>query len=93
MSLQIADHARPRLARGVRLEIDRTTAKAVLLHPEGVIELNETAQSILTYCDGKSLSEIIVALGDEYDVDLDTIAGDVRETIADLQQRRLVEIA
>jgi len=93
MPAQIADDARPRLARGVRLQIDGTTGKSVLLFPEGILELNETAQEILTRCDGRPLSDIACALAEEYDVDLATLAADVREVLADLQRRKLVELA
>ena len=93
MPTQIADDARPRLARGVRLQIDCTTGRSVLLFPEGILELNETAQDILTRCDGRPLSDIARALAEEYDVDLATLAADVREILADLQRRKLVELA
>lgn len=93
MAAQIADDARPRLARGVRLQIDGTTGKSVLLFPEGIVELNETAQEILTRCDGRPLSDIARALAEEYDVDLAALAADVREILADLQRRKLVELA
>ena len=89
----ISDDAQPRLAGGVRLEIDRTTGKAVLLFPEGILELNETAQEIVTRCDGHTLNEIVLGLAEEYDVNLDILAADVRETLADLQRRKLVEFA
>jgi pyrroloquinoline quinone biosynthesis protein D len=89
----IADHAQPRLAGGVRLEIDGTTGKAVLLFPEGILELNETAQEIVTRCDGHSVKEIVLGLAQEYDVDLEMLTADVRETLADLQCRKLVEFA
>ena len=93
MPAQIADDARPRLARGVRLQIDRATGKSVLLFPEGIVELNETAQEILTRCDGRALSEIAGALAEEYEVDLATLAVDVHEILADLQRRKLVELS
>ena len=89
----IPDHTRPRLAGGVRLEIDGTTGKAVLLFPEGILELNETAQEIVTRCDGHTLNEIVFGLAQEYDVDLEMLAADVRETLADLERRKLVEFA
>ena len=92
MPAQIADEARPRLAHGVRMQIDPATDKGVLLFPEGILELNETAQDILTRCDGRTVSDIVSALAEEYDVDLATIAADVRETLADLQRRKLVEL-
>jgi pyrroloquinoline quinone biosynthesis protein D len=87
----IPEHAQPRLASGVRLEVDHTTGKVVLLFPEGILELNETAQEIVTRCDGRPLNEIVLGLAQEYDVDLEMLAADVRETLADLQRRRLVE--
>jgi len=88
----IAGSAQPRLARGVRLQTDATTGKSVLLFPEGVLELNETAREILTRCQGPTVNEITQALAEEYDVDPKTLAADVRETLADLQQRKLIEL-
>ena len=90
--LEIADVAQPRLAKGVRLQSDPATGKSVLLFPEGVVELNETAHEILARCDGRTVSKIVQALAEEYDADLDALATDVRETLADLQQRRLIEL-
>lgn len=75
------------------MQIDPTTGKGVLLFPEGILELNETAQDILARCDGRTLSDIVGALATEYDVDLATVAADVRETLADLQRRKLIELA
>lgn len=89
---EIADAAQPRLAKGVRLQSDSATGKSVLLFPEGVVELNETAHEILTRCDGRTVSEILQALAEEYDADLAALATDVRETLADLQQHRLIEL-
>ena len=91
-TLKIPDAAQPRLAKGVRLQTDSTTGRSVLLFPEGIIELNETAHEILSRCDGRMLSEIVHALAEEYDEDLEMVAADVRETLADLQRRKLVEL-
>ena len=88
---QISDVVRPRLAKGVRLQIDSATGKSVLLFPEGIVELNETAHEILVRCDGRTLSEIVQALAEEYDADQAALATDVRETLADLQERKLIE--
>ena len=90
---EIDDDAQPRLARGVRLQIDSVAGKGVLLFPEGILELNETAQEILTRCDGRTLREIVRELAENYDIDLATLAADVRETLTDLQGRKLVEFA
>ena len=61
----IAASAQPRLARGVRLQTDSKTGNSVLLFPEGVLELNETAQEIVTRCDGRTVAEIVQALAEE----------------------------
>ena len=88
----IAGSAQPTLARGVRLQTDSKTGNSVLLFPEGVLELNETAQEILARCDGRTVSEIIRVLAEEYDVDSQMLAADVGETLADLQRRKLIEL-
>jgi pyrroloquinoline quinone biosynthesis protein D len=87
----ISDAARPRLAKGVRLQTDSATGKSVLLFPEGIMELNETAYEILARCDGRTLSEIVRELAEDYDADVAALAADVRETLAGLQQRKLIE--
>ena len=51
------------------------------------------AHEIVTRCDGRPLSEIVLGLAQEYDVDLEMLAADVRETLADLQRRKLVKFA
>ena len=93
LMVQISDAALPRLAKGVRLQADPAAGKTVLLFPEGIVELNETAQEILARCDGRTFIEIVRGLAEEYDVDADALADDVRETLADLHRRKLIEIA
>jgi len=88
----IAGSAQPTLARGVRLQTDFKTGNSVLLFPEGILELNETAEEIVTRCDGRTVSQITQALAEEYNVDLEMLAADVRETLADLQRRKLIEL-
>ncbi len=88
----IPDAARPRLEKGVRLQTDSATGNSVLLFPEGIIELNETAHEILSRCDGRTLSEIVRDLAGHYDADPVALMADVRETLADLHQRKLVEL-
>ena len=92
MPIEIADAAQPRLAKGVRLQTDSATGKSVLLFPEGIVELNETAQEILSRCDGRTLSEIVRDLAEEYDANPATLIADVRETLADLNERKLIEL-
>ena len=87
----IADLARPTLTQGVRLQIDSATGKNVLLYPEGIVELNDTAHEIVSRCDGRTLGEIICELAEEYEADSAALAADVRESLADLQQRKLID--
>ncbi len=43
----------------------------VLLYPEGVVKLNETAAAILELCDGsRSAAEIAAALSERYETDV-----------------------
>jgi pyrroloquinoline quinone biosynthesis protein D len=88
----ITGSAQPRLARGVRLQTDSKTGNSVLLFPEGLLELNETAHDIVTRCDGRTVGEIIQTLAEEYDVDPKMLGADVRETLGDLQRRKLIEL-
>jgi pyrroloquinoline quinone biosynthesis protein D len=92
LMVQISDGAQPRLAKGVRLQADPSSSKTVLLFPEGIVELNETANEILTRCDGRTVIEIVQELAEGYDVDADALADDVRATLADLHQSKLIEI-
>ena len=87
----ISDAAQPRIAKGVRLQVDSATGKTVLLFPEGIVELNETAQEILSRCDGRTLGEIVCELAEEYEADSNALAADVRDTLSDLQRRKLIE--
>ena len=87
----ISNLARPSLTKGVRLQIDSTTGKTVLLYPEGIVELNETAHEILSRCDGRTLREIVCELAEEYEADSEALDVDVRETLSDLERRKLID--
>jgi pyrroloquinoline quinone biosynthesis protein D len=90
-AITISGSAQPRLTNGVRLQTDSVTGKSVLLYPEGIVELNETAHEILSRCDGRTLDEIVQALVKEYDANFEALAADVRDTLSDLQRRKLIE--
>lgn len=75
----------PRLKPGVRLHRDRVRARDVLLAPERVVELDETALAILRRVDGTAtLRAIAAALAAEYDADPAEIEADAAALIADL---------
>jgi pyrroloquinoline quinone biosynthesis protein D len=87
----ISDSVHPRLPKGVRLQRDPATGNGVLLYPEGIVELNATAHEIVSRCDGRTFGEIVRTLAEKYDADSAALAVDVREMLADLQQRKLIE--
>ena len=79
------------LAPGVRWQIDRTTGDAVLLFPEGVLFLNETAREIVSRCDGKvTVSEIAAALAAEYETSVAELESDIAECLGDLERKKLI---
>lgn len=87
----IDEQARPVLARGVRLQKDTRTGEPVLLFPEGVLYLSTTAHEIVTRCDGQAtVAGIISLLAEEYEVERETLRGDVLECLADLHQRKVL---
>ncbi len=80
--------ARPTLRRGVRLTYDRTRERHVVLFPEGVLVLNDTAAAVLRHCDGTTDVEGIVgALRSRYD---GVRAEDVHAVLDRLADRRVV---
>ena len=87
-------HARPRLSPRVRLQTDRLTQQPVLLYPEGILELNETAHEIVARCTGEhTLSQILDLLAGEYEVPREELFPDVLACLHDLQRRQLLALA
>ena len=83
-----------KLAPGVRWQIDRATGEAVLLYPEGILILNETAREIVTRCDGKTtIAEIVAALAAEYESSAAALESDIAECLDDLRRRKLIVFA
>jgi pyrroloquinoline quinone biosynthesis protein D len=89
----IPGDSRPALAPGVRLQADRATGEPILLYPEGVMFLNETALEVVTRCNGlTTVDAVIAALAAEYEVGEDAIRQDVSECLTELQKQRLVKL-
>lgn len=80
---------RPALALGTRLQFDDVRNQQMLLVPEGVVNLNESALEVLQLCDGKrTVGEIIATLSDRYGgADL---GDDVRELIGGIAEKGLI---
>ena len=87
-----APYQRPRLAQGVRLQMDILTENPVLLYQETVILMNQTGYEVLRRCDGtQTLSEIISSLAREYQMAESTLFQDVSQYVGVMNQKGLVE--
>lgn len=53
--------AMPRLAQGYRFQWEEAQQNHILLYPEGMVQLSDTAASVLSLCDGKRTVQAIVA--------------------------------
>jgi coenzyme PQQ biosynthesis protein PqqD len=73
---------RPQLRRGVRAGTDPLSGETVLLFPEGVLIMNETAAAVVRQCDGnRSVAGMLQSVGEEYD---DVAVEDVMSLLQDL---------
>ncbi|WCR11337.1 pyrroloquinoline quinone biosynthesis peptide chaperone PqqD [Paracoccus stylophorae] len=81
----------PYLPRGVRLHNDRVRGIRVLQAPERAIQLDQIGEAILSELDGaRSMAVIARDLAARYDAPADLIAGDVRDFLTGLIERRMV---
>jgi pyrroloquinoline quinone biosynthesis protein D len=90
----MAEEQRPILAPGVRLKFDDGSGNAVLLYPEGILELNETAHAIVKCCDGlTTIEQMTATLAAEYEIPENELQQDVADCLADLQRQKLIAFA
>lgn len=55
------------IAPGHRMQWEETQGSWVILYPEGMVKLNETAADILRRCDGSTpLNQVIAGLEEEF---------------------------
>ncbi len=79
-----------RFARGVRFKRD-VDGSAILLVPEGIVSLSDTASAVLELVDGKRTPDDIAAeLAERFDVPAETIAADANALLDDLVRRGYV---
>lgn len=87
----VTEQSSPSLGSGTRVHIDPATNEPVILFPEGVLHLSETAQAIISLCDGRrTVREMVDILGSQYDADQETLQQDVLDVLEELVQRKLV---
>ena len=81
----------PRLAPHVALRWQPAREEWLLVLPEEVVVLNETAAAVLALCDGqRPVESIVSALGESYE---DVEVSDVTELLHDLADRHLVVLS
>jgi pyrroloquinoline quinone biosynthesis protein D len=69
MSESIGLPDRPKLSRRFRLQFEEAQNRWVLLYPEGMVQLNDSAAEILKRCDGeRSLSDVVQELETAFSV-------------------------
>ncbi|MBI1239777.1 MAG: pyrroloquinoline quinone biosynthesis peptide chaperone PqqD [Alphaproteobacteria bacterium] len=84
--------SRPRLARGVKRDIDKARGTPILQAPERVLVLDEVADAILQRCDGAaSVAEIALDLAAIYHAPRETIEADMLELLEDLLEKGYVQ--
>lgn len=88
---QLSATIHPSLSPKVRLQIDPATQQPILLYPEGIVKLNETAASIIRLCDGqRSFDEIIRELSRHYQVKVEVLRDEVSKYLLRLQHLSLL---
>jgi pyrroloquinoline quinone biosynthesis protein D len=78
----------PKLVPHASVRWNEARGEWLMMMPEAVVVLNETAAAVLNLCDGRrTLDGIVTALADEYD---DVEAADVEDLLRGLADQRLV---
>lgn len=89
----LPDGARPVLLRGVRPHFDKVRDTWVLLAPERALALDAIGAAILAETDGEaSFAEIVARLAAKYNAPPNQIAGDARNFLTSLVERRMAEV-
>ena len=89
----IADDAKPRLPRGVRIKHDEARGEWLLLAPERVIKPDPIALAVLQRCTGEATyADIIDDLAKAYAAPRAQIEADVRKLLGTLITKRMVDV-
>jgi pyrroloquinoline quinone biosynthesis protein D len=89
----IANEARPRLPRGVRLVHNELQGGWVLLAPERVLKADAIAVEIIKRCTGDAtFAEIVDDLAKTYSAPRERILADVTALLRGLADKKLLEL-
>ena len=81
----------PRLRRGIRMQWEPAQSAHVLLYPEGMVKLNQSAGEILARCDGeRNVTEVIAALEEAFEAQ--GLEGDVLTFLELARAQRWIEL-
>lgn len=84
------DHI-PSVTPGYRLQFEKAQDTWVLLYPEGMVKLNQSASEILQRCDGKrSVTEVVTQL--EKDFEQSGLENDVLGFLAVAREQKWIKI-
>lgn len=89
MNAIVDDSTIYRLRPGWRLQWEEAQGRHVLLYPEGMVQLNDSAGAILAQLDGeRDVAALINELAQHYpEAPAEELAQDVREFLADATQQ------
>lgn len=80
------------LARGYRLQFEPTQQCHVLLYPEGMVELSETAAAILLHCQqSMPLEQVVEEVANCYEGS--NVATDVRDFLKEAHARGWIAVS
>lgn len=80
----------PRLRPGFRFQWEPAQQAHVLLYPEGMVRLNDSAGAVLKEVNGeRSVADIVARLEQQFP-DADSLASDVSEFLKDAEQQHWI---
>ncbi|WP_404365110.1 pyrroloquinoline quinone biosynthesis peptide chaperone PqqD [Marinobacter sp.] len=83
----------PRLRPGFRFQWEPAQDAHVLLYPEGMVKLNDSAAAILSEIDGKSRVAEIVSRLEQRFPDAGALDGDITEFLEEARQKDWIILA
>jgi len=90
---EIADSARPRFPRGVRLTNNEAQGGWLLLAPERVFKADAISAEILKRCTGEAtLAQIVDDLATSFNAPRERIRADVVKLLGGLVEKKLLEL-